>query len=360
MSETSGPKRKPRVFRIDDPALDMSDADGPDPFDAEGLGAMPEDSDDREVRLPDKAEVAEGIRWGGLFFAAMVGLIGLGLSMWFARLISAALESDGFIGWLSSSLLALLLIALAVIALREIFGLVRLRRLETVRERAEAAIRTEDVAAERASAGEIAQLFKGRSDVAWQIAAFREHTRDVHDPGALLTLADRDLLGPLDERARRIILDSSKRIAIVTALSPLLLIDVAYVFFENLRMLRAVATLYGGRPGFLGALRLGRMVLTNLIAAGGIALTDDLLGQFIGQDMLRRVSARLGEGAFNGALTARVGVAAIEVIRPLPNIETQPVRVRSILTELFKWSKKDAAGDEADGEAPNRDKAKAS
>ena len=47
-------------------------------------------------------------------------------------------------------------------------------------------------------------------------------------------------------------------------------------------------------------------------------MTDDLLGQFLGQDILRRLSRRLGEGAFNGALTARIGIAAIEVIRPLP------------------------------------------
>ncbi|PPC79478.1 MAG: hypothetical protein CTY40_10915 [Hyphomicrobium sp.] len=101
-------------------------------------------------------------------------------------------------------------------------------------------------------------------------------------------------------------------------------------------MLRAIAGLYGGRPGTAGALRLGRMVFTHLLASGGLALTDDLLGQFLGQDLLRRLSRRLGEGAFNGAMTARVGAAAIEVIRPLPYIEAQPVRVRDLLSELFR------------------------
>ena len=91
-----------------------------------------------------------------------------------------------------------------------------------------------------------------------------------------------------------------------------------YVAVENLRMLRTVAGLYGGRPGTIGSLRLARMVITHIIATGGIALTDDLLGQFIGQDVLRRLSRRLGEGAFNGALTARVGATAIEVAGPSP------------------------------------------
>ena len=116
----------------------------------------------------------------------------------------------------------------------------------------------------------------------------------------------------------------------------MLLIAVGYVLIECLRMLRALATLYGGRPGPMGAMRLAQLVMTHLIATGGIAMTDDLLGQFLGQDLLRRLSRRLGEGAFNGALTARVGVAAIEVLRPLPYLAAKPLRLRDILSEVLK------------------------
>jgi putative membrane protein len=106
----------------------------------------------------------------------------------------------------------------------------------------------------------------------------------------------------------------------------MVLIAVGYVAVENLRLLRALATLYGGRPGFIGALRLANMVFGHIVATGGLAMTDDLLGQFLGQDILRRLSRRLGEGAFNGALTARIGIAAIEVIRPLPYLAAKPPR----------------------------------
>ena len=47
-------------------------------------------------------------------------------------------------------------------------------------------------------------------------------------------------------------------------------------------------------------------------------------------------AARTPVGAFNGALTARVGVAAIEVTRPMPFLDAAPVRVRDIVPELFK------------------------
>ena len=119
-------------------------------------------------------------------------------------------------------------------------------------------------------------------------------------------------------------------------MSPMVLIAVGYVAIENLRLMRGLAALYGGRPGFFGLLRLAQLVFGHLIATGGIALTDDLLGQFLGQDILRRLSRRLGEGAFNGALTARIGIAAIEVIRPLPLSRHQPTRVREVLGEVLE------------------------
>jgi putative membrane protein len=59
-------------------------------------------------------------------------------------------------------------------------------------------------------------------------------------------------------------------------------------------------------------------VLAHLVATGAVAVGDDLIGSVAGGGVLSRVSRRFGEGVVNGALTARVGVAAMEVCRPLP------------------------------------------
>lgn len=333
---TGSKPRKPRAFTIDDPALGGEDDAWVDEAPPAHRDAADVSDGDAALPAATRADVATGIRWGSLFVASAMALAGLAFSLWFARFVSEALASDGVVGWLATSLIIVLSVAAVGLVVREAVGFVRLQRLERLREDGEAALRTGSATDEKDVAARVARLYAGRADLSWQLAEFREHRRDVNDPGDLLKLADRDVLAALDVQARRIILASAKRVAIVTAISPLALIDVLFVFFENVRMLRELATLYGGRPGFLGGLKLGRMVLTNLIAAGGIALTDDLLGQFLGQDLLRRLSAKLGEGAFNGALTARIGVAAIDITRPLPNIETTPVRVRDIVGELFK------------------------
>jgi putative membrane protein len=232
--------------------------------------------------------------------------------------------------------MSIVALALTVIVLRELIGFRRLARLSRLRKSVREAIAAGDTSKERASVDALAQHYRGRPDMAWGLARLADHKGDVLEPGELLRLADRELLAPLDTEARRVILKAAKRVATVTAISPIMWIAMGFVLVENVRMFRTIAGLYGGRPGVLGALRLARLVVTHIIATGGVAMTDDLLGQFLGQDVLRRLSRRLGEGAFNGALTSRLGVAAVDVTRPLPFLDAEPLRVREIFGELFK------------------------
>jgi putative membrane protein len=121
----------------------------------------------------------------------------------------------------------------------------------------------------------------------------------------------------------------------VTALVPIALADVAAALTSNLRMIRRIAEIYGGRSGFFGSWRLTRAVLSHLVATGAVAVGDDLLEPFLGGSVLAKVSRRFGEGLVNGALTARVGVAAMEVCRPLPFAATARPGVRSILANAL-------------------------
>ncbi|MEO1649897.1 MAG: TIGR01620 family protein [Pseudomonadota bacterium] len=351
-------KRKPRTFRVDDPALSNDEDEWVDEAppgrgaDAATGGGGSGGSHGGGFGLPTRDELADGFRWGSLFFSAMFALAALALGVWFTRFASAALQSDGLVGWLATSLFVLGTIALVVLCAREVRGFLRLSKLADLRADVDAVLAQPDPAREQKAVRSLVRLYAGRESMERDLRAFRAHQRDVQDAGDLLRLADRDLLQPLDVDARRIVLRSAKRVSLVTALSPFVVIDMIFVFFETLRMLRGIATLYGGRPGFFGGLKLARMVLASLIAAGGIALTDDLLGQFLGQDLLRRLSRKLGEGAFNGALMARMGVAAIGLTRPVPHIETQPVRLRDVIKEVFRRTAEDAQADDASTNGP--------
>jgi putative membrane protein len=65
-----------------------------------------------------------------------------------------------------------------------------------------------------------------------------------------------------------------------------------------------------------------------------MAAGDSLVQQLLGHGIAARLSARLGEGVVNGLLTARVGIAAIEVCRPLPFVNGRPPRLADVMAEL--------------------------
>jgi putative membrane protein len=153
-------------------------------------------------------------------------------------------------------------------------------------------------------------------------------------------MAEREVLASLDNAALKEVEAAARQVATVTAMVPLALADVIGALTANLRMMRRVAEVYGGRGGFIGSWRLARAVMTHLVATGAVAVGDDMLEPLIGGGILGKLSRRFGEGLVNGALTARVGIAAIEVCRPLPFAAQKRPSARGVvqraLTGFFK------------------------
>lgn len=322
------PRRGPQVFDVSEAVIEVPSASRAEASDRPSEG---------EIRVrPTADEIGSGIRWGAILISAMAGLAAMAASLAFARFVYAALARQDWIGWTAFGLLAIGALAALVLVLREIVGLFRLRRLQGLNVAVATALARKDIKAEQRAVASLERLLAGRADCRWGLARLAEHAGDGRDPGDLLRLADREVMAPLDGQARRAILRSAKRVATVTAISPMAWVAMLYVAVENLGMMRRLATIYGGRPGLTGTLKLARMVIGHIVATGGVAMTDDLLGQFLGQDLLRRLSRRLGEGAFNGALTARIGVAALGVTRPLPFLDAPEIRVRDLIPEIFR------------------------
>ena len=248
--------------------------------------------------------------------------------------------TDPILGYAATGLIAAFVLVALVIAVREFAAFARLGRIDKLHSRAEAALSREDLAAARGVATDLNRLYRSRPDTEWGRARFAERHGEIIDADGLLSLAEREILKPLDDAATREVEASARQVATVTALVPLALVDVLTALSINLRMIRRIAEIYGGRSGTLGAWRLTRSVLAHLVATGAVAIGDDMLGSLAGGSILGKLSRRFGEGLVNGALTARVGVAAMEVCRPLPfQTETRPgvtALVRRALTGLFE------------------------
>src|SRR5262249_37195426 len=158
-------------------------------------------------------------------------------------------------------------------------------------------------------------LYSGRRDCRLGLALLREHKNDIMEPTDRIRLAERLLVEPLDAEAHRIIARSARRVTVLTTLMPAAALDMVFVIVQTLRMMRELATLYGGRPSNLGTLRLARMVVSHLAITGSLDMSDSVLQHVVGRGVIGRLSSRFGEGAVNGILTSRIGLAAIEVCR---------------------------------------------
>ena len=321
------PRRKPASFRVEDVEIVMPPK----------LAPLP-DEPETEAEVTGLPKLERGLRWGSIFLGALGGLIGLLASLWLYDYVLALIARDDWIGWVAVVLLGLVLVALLMIILRELVGLMRLGRLDKIRHEADSAARQNNKPLAVDVTRRLKRFYRGREDLAWGMQRLAEHEHDIMDAEELLRLSERTLVAPLDPVARAIVASSAKRVSVVTAISPNALVDMMFVAAQNMRMLRKLATLYGARPGTLSLMKLARMVVTHIVLTGGIALGDDVIQQLVGHGLTARLSRKLGEGVFNGALTTRIGIATIDVCRPLPYIEQPRPRFRELVAEVVGLS----------------------
>jgi putative membrane protein len=281
---------------------------------------VPDAPDPQTAAMQRLAVLAGGRRSGlGTWFWRLLGALltfAATVMAWFW--VQALMAEYPVLGWIAAVLLGALVVVGVAIALKEWAAFARLRRLDGLHRAAVAAMAKADLTAARSVVQGLERLYAGRPEMRWGLDRVAARHGDLFDADGLLGLAEVELLGPLDQAARREIELSARQVATVTAVVPIPLADVITALAANLRMIRRIAEIYGGRSGALGSWRLVRSVFAHLIATGAVAVGDDLISSVAGGGLVSKVSRRFGEGIINAALTSRVGIAAMEVCRPLP------------------------------------------
>jgi putative membrane protein len=326
--------RRPAAFRLDDPNVVVAAEAGRAARGTVRVMVEPEPS------LPAVAEPdpppRRGFAWSTLFWSALGGLAALGIGVSVTHLVEDLFGRNEALGWLGAALAAAAVLAFVVIGVREAAALWRLAGIEKLRARAAATLLSDDRTAGGAVVRDALSLSRRMPRMARARVRLKGHLDDIIDGADLVRLAERELLEVLDRDARRIVSDAAKRVSLVTAVSPRAAVDMLFVLVTALMVVRRLAYLYGGRPGTLGAIRLMREVIAHLVLTGGMAAGDSLVQQMLGHGIAARVSVRLGEGVLNGLLTARLGLAAIEVTRPLPFAALPPPTLSDVAGHLLR------------------------
>lgn len=326
---------------------------GPVLIDLEGKEGAPRPDTAPPVPDPDMPPPPEGramqtvatlaarrpSRLARLFWGLLLTILGAVISVAAWDFVTGLVSRAPIFGYAVTGVIAAFLVVLLVIAMRELAAFSRLSRIDRLHRASEEALSEEDLGKARAVIRDLTGLYKGREDTRWGREKLADLQGDQLDASGLLGLAETEVLAPLDTAAAREVEAAARQVATVTAVVPLAMADVVAALTSNLRMIRRIAEIYGGRSGTLGSWRLARAVMTHLVATGAVAVGDDLISSVAGGGVLSKISRRFGEGVVNGALTARVGVAAMEVCRPLPFTRTKRPSVTGLvkraLTGLF-------------------------
>jgi len=253
-----------------------------------------------------------------LFWGALLGLVMAVVSVAAWDFVFGLIARNLWLGRAVLAALVVFVLAGLGLALREWIAFQRLKRVDGLRAAVRRVLEMPDLAAARAVRGRLMRLYQGRPEMRWTLENLISQTDDMLDGDALLEVSERVLMQPLDAAARREVEASARQVATITAIVPLALADVVTALVANLRMVRRIAEIYGGRAGLFGSWRLLKTVMLHLVATGAVSVGDDMIQSVVGGGLVGKLSRRFGEGVVNGALTARVGVAAMEVCRPMP------------------------------------------
>ncbi len=344
-------QRRPRAFRLQDLNLESEDTrENPrapvliepakDPYEAEVEAAVAESGGDVEEAAIEVAQ-RKGLSrhwllsWSGLFWSAAGGLVTLSFGLWLNRLIDDLFARTPALGAVGLVLAALAALALLVLAGREAAGVLRQRRIAELHAGLAKAREADDFKEARNLVRDLSALYAARAETALARDQLRDLAQEIVDGRDLIDIAERTLIHPLDLEVRQEIASAAKRVSMVTAIAPRAIIDVLFVAAQAVRLIRRIATIYGGRPGLLGFFKILRSIGAHIAITGGMAAGDSIVQQLLGHGIAAKLSARLGEGVLNGLLTARVGLSAMAVCRPMPYASGRAPGVRDVAPFLF-------------------------
>ena len=163
-------------------------------------------------------------------------------------------------------------------------------------------------------------------------SALQSHDTDEE----VIQLFEKIALHPIDQQVMRYISKECAAISLLVAASPLVLSDMLIVLWRSLRMIRKVAALYRVRLGYLSTIRLLRQVVKHIVFSGTTELLTELGTDWFHAEMAGKLSARFAQGLGSGMLAARLGVATVQMCRPIRLSKNTELTVGKIRKQVIR------------------------
>ncbi|QBQ55800.1 YcjF family protein [Nitrosococcus wardiae] len=277
--------------------------------------SLPLERDIEQLKQQTLRQRHRAFRW---FLRAAVALLVSVIVLDTVTFLGAMFERSLLLGLFFTILFGMLIVAIVMWVREQVRDIWRMQDISAFQEEAKHLTEKGGHGAATNLVARIETLYSRRSDLDPGIEVFHSMVTDAHSDAEVLELFAKQVLRSLDERAYRVIVKYASQTALITIISPLVLFDAVLSLWRNVRMVREIAILYGGRPGFAGSFVLIRGVLGNLALAGVSEVVADTGAETLGGTFLASLSAQAGQGATMGIYTARVGIITMRLCRPIP------------------------------------------
>ncbi|CAM2837784.1 YcjF family protein [Vibrio rarus] len=167
------------------------------------------------------------------------------------------------------------------------------------------------------------------------LSQWSQHCTDNHSDRDTLELYQGYVLSPIDEKVNKAIAKYSSEAAVMVAVSPLAAVDMMLVAWRNISLINRIAKEYGVELGYWSRIQLLRLTLMNMAAAGGTELALDAGMDLLSMDLTAKLSSRAAQGVGVGLLTARLGIKAVQLMRPIPFSEGNQLRLKDVRDQVF-------------------------
>jgi len=289
------------------------------------------DSETAEHELEAIIRPSSKYKWGrGSLLLAFTGLIG-----WQAIdvVITAFQSSDWLlIGW-SAFVAVLAGLGLSTIG-KELLKLKKLRHHFSVHEQSEELLRSRGLGKGQIFCERLADN-SGVTEENPNLSRWKNAINDSHNDAEILQMYEGMVITVQDQKAKAIVAKLSTEAAVLVAVSPLAIADIMLVAWRNFKLIDQLADVYGVELGYWSRLKLFKLVLINMAAAGATELATEASMDLLSMDLAGKVSTRVAQGFGVGILTARLGIRTMSLLRPIPWSQDSKVRLSEIRKMLL-------------------------
>ena len=260
--------------------------------------------------------------------AAFVGWLGVDAYLW----IASAFERSAALGWVATAAVAAGVGGAALVIARELTSFLALRNVEANQRRIAAqsdVMRPADM--QESIRAVLAAIPKDRESEA-AIEAFQRKVQRHHTGAQQLELVSHTVLATFDRRAEAIVRRAATRAFAINAISPTAVTDALFFIACSVRMVREIAACYGHRPTAAATVHLLRRLMVEAGKLGAIDLAAATFTQHIAGAVAERVAASAAESMYASQRMARLGLATMQLCRPIP---FRPQEIPGITSSLI-------------------------